>query len=237
MTLIEHLEELRGRLVKMVIAFLIASIVAWVFYNRLLGILIAPLERLPEASKIVRKGQLIVTAPQEAFFIRLKVTAFAGVVASIPVILWQIWRFVTPGLYPKEKRYALPFVFVSSLLFAAGAAFAFAVLPQALRILAGFGGSEVVLVPRASEYLSFVLLLIVAFGATFELPLLLLSLTLAGVLTSRTLRRGRRIAWILILVAAAVLTPTPDPFNQLILALPLALLYEATILVARLMKR
>lgn len=237
MTLLEHLEELRSRLIKMLLVFVGASVGVWFFYDRILEFLIRPLERIPEASEILREGQLIVTAPQEAFFVRLKVTTFTAFVIAIPVILWHVWRFVTPGLYAHEKRYALPFVLISTLLFLAGAALAFTVLPQALRILAGFGGSEVVLIPRASEYLSFVLLLVLAFGATFELPLVLISLTLAGVISSRTLRKGRRVAWLLILIAAAILTPTPDPLNQIMLALPLALLYEGTVLVARLLRR
>lgn len=237
MTLIEHLEELRSRLIKIVLAFVIASIGAWFFYDQIVGRLIAPLRDLPEASQIIQEGKLIVTAPQEAFFVRLKVTAFAGFLISIPVILWQVWRFVTPGLYAREKRYAVPFVVFATLLFLGGGALALAVLPQALRILAGFGGAEVVLLPRASEYLSFVLLLVVAFGVTFEMPLILLSLTLVGVLSSRTLRKGRRVAWLSILIAAAILTPTPDPLNQLVLALPLMLLYEATVIVARVLKR
>lgn len=237
MTLIEHLQELRSRLIRVLLAFTVAGVAAWFFYDQILTFLIGPLARLPEASELIENGHLIVTAPQESFFIRLKVTAFTGLLISMPVIFWQMWRFVAPGLYGNEKRYALPFVLVSSVLFLAGAALAFAILPQALRILAGFGGEEIVLVPRASEYLSFLLLLVVAFGATFELPLLLISLTLVGVISSRSLRRGRRIAWLLILVAAAILTPTPDPINQLILAVPLALLYEGTVLAARLLRR
>lgn len=237
MTLIEHLEELRSRLVKIIVAFAITSLGAWFFYDQIVAVLIRPLARLPEAREILEKGQLIVTAPQEAFFIRLKVTAFAGFGLSVPVILWQLWRFVTPGLYAREKRYALPFVLVATGLFSGGAALAFAVLPQALRILVSFGGSDVVLVPRASEYLSFVVLLVLAFAATFELPLVLLSLVAVGAISSRTLRKGRRFAWLLILVIAALITPTPDPVNQLILAIPLALLYEGTILAARLFRR
>lgn len=237
MTLLEHLAELRSRLLKILFAFAIASLGAWFFYDEIVALLLRPLARIPEASEILEKGQLIVTAPQEAFFIRLKVTAFAGFGLSVPVILWQLWRFVTPGLYAREKRYVLPFVLIATGLFAGGAALAFAVLPQALRILASFGGSDVVLVPRASEYLSFVVLLVLAFAATFELPLVLLSLVAVGVISSRTLRKGRRIAWLLILVIAALITPTPDPVNQLILAVPLALLYEGTILSARLFRR
>lgn len=237
MTVIEHLEELRSRLFKMLAAFLMGSMLSWFFYDDILDVLIAPLQRLPEASRILTDGRLIFTAPQEAFFVRLKVVAFAGLVVGLPVILWQIWRFVTPGLYANEKRFAMSFAAASMILFTAGIAFAFAILPQTLRILLGFAGTEIVLLPRASEYLSFVLLLIVAFGITFEMPLVLLSLTLARVLSSGSLRKGRRIAWLFILILAAVVTPTQDPYTLLVMAVPLALLYEATILIARLMRR
>lgn len=237
MTLLEHLEELRSRLIKAILAFAVGTAAAWIFYDPILRLLIAPLRNLPVATQILERGRLIVTAPQEAFIIRVKVSALAGGILALPFVLWQIWRFVTPGLYAKERRYSFAFVIGTTVLFSGGAVFAFAILPQALRILAGFGGREVVLLPRASDYLSFVMLLVVAFGATFALPMLLLALVLAGVVTSRTLRRGRRVAWVVILVVAAVLTPTPDPINQLIMTAPLVVLYEGTVLVARLLRR
>lgn len=235
--MIEHLEELRARLFKVVLAFVIGSIIAWFLYNRIVGVLVQPLKDLPNAEQILSKGKIVFTAPQEPFFVRLKVTAFAGIVLALPVILWQLWRFVTPGLHKKEKRYALPFVLVSLFLFAGGVWFAFALFPQALRILFSFAGTETVILPRASEYLSFVLLLIFAFGITFEMPLVLFSLTLAGVLSTATLRKGRRAAWIIIAIVAAVVTPTQDPYTMMLMAVPLVLLYELTILIARLFKR
>jgi sec-independent protein translocase protein TatC len=237
MTLIEHLEELRSRIFKMVIAFVITSIAAWFFYDRILRFLIEPLTRLPAAAQFVTRGKLVFFSPQEAFFVRVKVVSVTGIVLALPVILWQAWRFVVPGLYKHERRYAIPFVFVASALFAAGVAVAFAMLPAALRVLTAFGGTELVIVPRATEYLSFLLLLIFAFGATFELPVVVLALTLAGVVSTAALRRGRRWAYVIILVVAAIVTPTPDPINMCLLAAPLVVLYEATILVARLLKK
>jgi sec-independent protein translocase protein TatC len=237
MTLIEHLEELRSRLLKMVIAFAVCSAAAWFLYDPILGFLIRPLADLPAAEQIVSRGKLVFFSPQEAFFVRMKVVAVAGLALAMPVILWQVWRFVTPGLYRHERRYAVPFVLVSSALFSAGIAMAFAMLPTALRVLTSFAGTELVIVPRASEYLSFLLLLVMAFGAAFELPVVVLALTLAGVLSTQTLRRGRRVAYVVILVMAAVITPTPDPINMALLAVPLLVLYEATILVARLLKK
>lgn len=237
MSLIEHLEELRGRLFKMAIAFAAASVLSWILYDQVLQLLVEPLKQLPESQQIISGGKLIFTAPQEAFFVRLKVTAFSGFVLALPVILWQIWRFIAPGLYAKEKRYAIPFVFSAVSLFGAGIAFAFAILPQALRVLLQFAGTEIVLLPRASEYLSFVLLLAVAFGLSFQMPLVLVSLTLVGAISTQTLRRRRRVAWILILIAAALVTPTQDPYTLMLMSVPLALLYEATILIARIVKR
>ncbi|MDQ4149639.1 MAG: twin-arginine translocase subunit TatC [Actinomycetota bacterium] len=237
MSLVEHLEELRWRLFKMVVAYAIACVAAWFLYSRILGLLVEPLSRLPVANQILRGGDLIYTAPTEAFFIRLKVTAFAGFALAFPFIMWQAWRFVTPGLHPHEKRYAVPFILVSMVLFAAGVLTAFAALPKALDVLTAFAGSELVLVPRAAEYLSFVLVLIAAFGFAFEFPIALLALTLVGVLSSEKLRRGRRIAWMVILIVSAVITPTQDPITMTLLAIPLGILYEATVLVARFMKR
>lgn len=237
MTIIEHLEELRRRLFKVVIAFVISSVAAWLLYDSILSVLVQPLKDLPETDRILSGGKLVFQAPQEPFFVRLKVTAYVGFVLALPVTLWQLWRFVTPGLYAREKRFAILFVIGSVVLFAGGVLFAFALLPQALTILFSFAGTEAVILPRASEYLSFVLLLALAFGLTFEMPVVLLALALAGVITSRTLRRGRRIAWVAITILAAVVTPTQDPYTLVVMALPLVLLYEVTVLVARLLKR
>lgn len=237
MTVIEHLEELRNRLFKMAIAFVIGSAAAWLLYDLILSILVSPLKNLPESGQIITEGKLIFTSPTEAFFIRLKITAFAGFVIALPVVLWQIWRFVTPGLYSNEKRYVIPFVAVSMILFGAGIAFSFIMLPQALRILTSFAGTELVLLPRASDYLSFVLVLIAAFGLAFEFPLALLALTIVGVLDRKKLKKGRKIAWMAMLLASAIITPTQDPITMILMAIPLALLYEGTILAARLIKR
>lgn len=233
----EHLEELRNRLFKIVVAYIVAAIGAWFAYSTVLGWLIAPLEQLEVADQIIRSGQLIYTAPTEAFFVRLKVTAFGAMVLALPVMLWQLWRFVTPGLHAHEKRYALPFVFVAVVLFVAGVATAFVSLPKALEVLGGFAGTEMMLLPRAADYLSFVMILVAAFGFSFEFPIILLGLTLVGVISSRQLRDARRVAWIIILIIAAIITPTQDPITLGIMSVPLALLYEATIIAARMMKR
>jgi sec-independent protein translocase protein TatC len=240
-SLLERLGELRNRIFKALLALAVGSVAAWFFYPAILAVLAHPLKALPGAGAVVGKGKLIFTAPQEAFFVRIKVVGFAGAAVASPVVLWQMWRFLTEGASAgsgrRRTRYPVVLVAVSVLLFAAGTVAAFAFVAPALRIFLYLGGPHIVLVPRAAEYLSFLILLVVAFGLTFEYPLLLLGLVFAGVLTSETLRKRRRLAWFLLIVISAVVTPTVDPITPLALALPLALLYEATIFTARLFKR
>lgn len=238
MTLIEHLEELRVRIIRMLIAFGAAAVVAWFLYNPILAFLVHPLRHLPQAAKIIRgSGSLIVTSPVEPLFIRLKVVSFSALALALPVVLWELWRFIAPGLYAKEKRYAIPFVGSTVGLFVVGVGLAFWTLPTALHFLTAFSGSSIELLPRASEYLSFVMLLIVGFGVAFEFPLVLLALSLMGVIPSRKLRQWRRPAWVVILVLAGFLTPAQDPITQVLLALPMAILYEVTVIIARILKR
>ena len=237
---LERLGELRMRILRAVLALAVCSLLAWIFYGPILAFLVHPLKSLPGAGSVVSRGKLIFTAPTEAFFVRIKVVFFAGTAMASPVILWQVWRFLSAGLAGRGARSArttLVVVAVSVVLFAAGTALAFAFVGPALRIFVYLGGSHITLVPRASEYLSFLLLLVVAFGLTFEYPLFLLGLIFTGVISSMTLRKRRQIAWFLLLVVSAVVTPTVDPITPLILALPLALLYEGTILTARFLKR
>ena len=240
-SLLERLGELRNRIFKALIALAVCSVAAWFLYPAILAVLAHPLKGLPGAGSVVDKGKLVFTAPQEAFFVRIKVVGFTGAAVASPVILWQLWRFVTEGATFGSTRtgirYAVALVAVSVVLFAAGTVAAFAFVAPALHIFLYLGGPHIVLVPRAAEYLSFLILLIVAFGLTFEYPLLLLGLVFAGVLSSETLRARRRLAWFLLIVISAVVTPTVDPITPLALALPLALLYEATIFTARLFKR
>lgn len=237
MTIIEHLDELRSRIIKMLIGFAVCVVIAWFLYTPIITFLTIPLGHLANVAPLVSKNrQLVVYSPADALFIRIKVVAFSAVALDLPVILWQVWRFIAPGLYSREKRYAIPFVGSAMVLFAAGVTLAILTLPSALSLLTHFSGSQIQLLPSASEYLSFVFLLMVGFGVAFEFPLLLVALSLVGVLSSRRLRSWRRPAWVLILIAAGFLTPTQDPITQVLLAIPLAILYEVTIWVTRLLK-
>ncbi|GAC1372942.1 MAG: twin-arginine translocase subunit TatC [Actinomycetota bacterium] len=237
MSVIAHLEELRGRVFIAVIATVLGASVAWIFYNQILAVLVHPLYSLPQAQNILSRGRLVFTAPTEGLFVRVKIVTFAGIVIASPVILWEAWRFITPGLHRHERRYGILFILASLALFVAGAGIAFAFVGPALKLLVNLGGSRVALLPRASEYLSFFLLLIGAFALTFEFPILLMTLMLVGVITSRTLRDKRRLAWMVIIVVATIVTPTVDPITPFALAIPLGILYEGTIITARLMKK
>src|SRR5439155_26659738 len=181
--------------------------------------------------------ELIVTVPLEASATRLKLAAWAGVFFASPVLLWQLWRFITPGLNPKEKRYAIPFIVASILLFLMGAAVALLTLKPALQFLQSVGGQDLATYYRAGPYLSLVTLMIVAFGVAFEFPILLVFLELAGVVPSSRLRKWRRPAIVIIVAVAAIITPSQDPYSRFAMAIPLYLFYEGAILVGRLLKK
>lgn len=238
MTILEHLEELRWRIIKMLIGLAVCVVAAWFLYNPILSFLTIPLGHLPNVAPLVRRHhQLVVYSPLDPLFIRVKVVTFAGVAFDLPVILWQLWRFVAPGLYANEKRYAVPFVASAMVLFAGGVSLAIVTLPEALGLLTRFASSQVQLLPNADDYFTFIITLMVAFGVAFEFPLVLVSLSLMHVVSSRRLRQWRRPAWVVLLVLAGFLTPSQDPITQVLLAIPLAILYEVTILVTRLLKR
>jgi sec-independent protein translocase protein TatC len=176
--------------------------------------------------------------PTEPFLVKLKVVAILGLILALPVVLYQLWRFITPGLLPRERRYAVPFVFISVTLFALGAWMAMATLPRALNFLLGIAGTDrVAIILSFEKYISFVTFMILAFGAAFEFPVVLVSLTLVGVLSSATLRRWRRNALMIAAVAAAVITPSADPFTMIALMIPLLVFYELSILIARISRR
>jgi len=231
MTMMEHLSELRTRIIYSLVAFLLVSVVAFAFFEPISRFLLRPLCSLPPERLGPHGCRLIFTSALEPVNVRLKVTALAGIVASAPVWLYQVWAFIVPGLNRREKRYALPFVTSSVLLFSAGATFAYLTLPAALRFLVSLGGENLIPFFSAKEYLNFVGLVILVFGATFELPLLLLFLGLAGVVTVEQLRSARRGALVGIAALAAIVTPSQDPYTMLAMAVPLYGLYETVILV------
>ncbi len=240
MTLLEHLQELRRRLVISIMALGIGSIPAWYLYEPLKRLLIDPYCHFVETHPSITPTDdciLVFNGPVDAFTVKLKIVLYLGLVIALPVVLYQLWRFVTPGLTAREKRFALPFVFTSVALFAAGAAFAYFALPRGLDFLLGFAGANVGPLITFDRYLSFVVLVILAFGFSFLLPVFLVFLELVGVLTPERLSAWRRYSILVIAIFAAVITPTGDPVTLLTLALPMYLFYEAAIIIGRVFRR
>jgi sec-independent protein translocase protein TatC len=231
--LLDHLIELRARLVRCVLALAVAFGVCFYFADPILGFLIQPLKN----SFAEGEGQLIFTKLYEVFFVELKVALFAGFCLSFPIIANQLWAFVAPGLYAKEKRAFLPFLLATPILFTMGAALAYyIVMPTAFRWFLGFegtaGGLEIQALPTANEYLGLVMQFILAFGMSFLLPVLLLLLHRAGIVTRDQLVSARRYVIVAVVALAAIITP-PDPGSQLLLAIPLLLLFEGSLVLMR----
>lgn len=231
MTVVEHLEELRYRMVVSALTFFVASIIAFLLFDQILDVLTLPLDEGGKIADIQVEG-LSVQGITSGFLVHIKVAVFGGLVFALPVILYQVWRFITPGLEAKEKRYAIPFVLSSLFLFFVGAFVAYLVLPQALGFLLGFtkGFQPIIFV---DQYVGFVTFMVIAFAITFELPMLLVFLAMVGVVSSAWLRGHRRHAAVLTFVIAAVATPSQDPYTLTMMAVPLYLLYEVALLVIR----
>ena len=225
--LIAHLLELRTRLLRGVVGLVLVLLCLLPFANKLYALLAQPL-----LDKLPKGGQLIATQVASPFFAPMKLAFFVALVVAMPWLLYQAWAFVAPGLYRREKRLALPLLSSALLLFYAGCAFAyFLVLPMVFGFLARVTPDGVAMMTDISSYLDFVLVLFLAFGLAFELPVALVILVLLGWVTPAQLREGRGYAVVGIFVIAAVVTP-PDVISQLMLAIPMCLLYEAGILAA-----
>ncbi len=243
MTLFEHLAELRDRIFKSAVAIVLGLIAGFIIYRPVLEVLIRPYCDLPAELRFPstvldpENCQLVVTDVLGQFFLVIKVAAVVAVILAGPVVCYQIWRFVTPGLRPVERRYALPFIVISQLLFVAGAVFSYYLLPQALQVLLGFAGDNIGSLLEANEYLRFLIHMMIGFGVAFELPLILISLVLMGAVTANTLRTYRRHALFGIFVAAAIITPTTDPLTMSLMAGPLVVFYEGSVIVARVVER
>jgi len=234
LTLVEHLEDLRRVVIVSLVAWAAASVLAFAFNHPLIQLLERPLHlALAHRRASPFGGVVIVTSPIEGLSIPFKVAAAAGVVLSLPVVLWQIWTFVAPGLRRSERRLAGPFIGASCACFALGAVFAYLVMPVGLSFLATFLGSNAVYLPDLASYLTFFTLVILIFGVTFEMPVVLSLLGALGIVSSRRLRRWRRPAYFCIVAVALVVTPGADPFTPTFLSIALLVLYEASILVVR----
>ncbi len=228
MSFLDHLDELRKRLIVSVVSLGVGFLIALAFIGRIFDFIMRPLwKALPQGSK------LMYIAPTEAFMLQLKIAAIVGLIVAIPVILWQLWLFVAPGLYAREKRYALPFVLFSTVFFVLGAAFSHYILfPWAWVFLGSFTTEYMVFQPTISATFSLYAQMLLAMGAVFELPTLVLFMARMGVVTAGFLLRKIKFAVLIIFVVSAVITPTGDMVTQSLVAGPMIGLYLFSVLVA-----
>jgi sec-independent protein translocase protein TatC len=237
MSILEHIAELRGRLVKSCVALTVTTLGAFAFlYEPVIHFMLRSYCQLPASTRIGTQAggcRLAALSPLEPLGIRLRVSLTVGLLLAMPYVAFQIWRFITPGLRANEKRYAIPFALATTLLFAGGVWVAFFTLPKAIGFLVGMGGSGIATFFQADKYLRFVLFMGLAFGLTFEFPLVLVFLSMVGLLSSRAMLRAWRPAVAVIIVVAAVVTPSQDPISLFAMAIPMWVFYFAAAAVAR----
>jgi sec-independent protein translocase protein TatC len=230
MSFMEHLGELRTRIMRSLIGLLVGLAITLPFSEKIVDFLARPIKKMGYT--------LVFTSPTEAFWVQMKVALMAGLFLAAPAILWQVWRFVEPGLHQHEKKYAVPFILIGSVLFIGGGAFSlFVVTPYALNFLLSYARPGLTPMITLQNHVDFLLKFTLAFGIVFELPLGITLLARMGVVNARMLARNRKYAILGAFVVAAVLTPTPDIFNQTLMAGPLILLYEVGIISARIFGR
>lgn len=223
----QHLDELRKRLIVCFAAVGVGFLVAFAFKEKIFEVLMRPwIQAMPAG----HEAKLIYTAPHEAFFTYLKVSFIAGLGLAVPVIIFQFWRFIAPGLYENEKKYLIPVVLFSSLFFLGGALFGyFLVFPVGFQFFTSFASDYITPLISTKEFLTFTFRVLLAFGFVFELPIFAFFLARLGLISAAFLRRQRKFAIVLIFIIAAMLTPGPDVFSQLLMAGPLLILYEVSI--------
>ncbi|MGZ8579701.1 MAG: twin-arginine translocase subunit TatC [Actinomycetota bacterium] len=240
MSVMEHLEELRRRIVIAFFAVAAGAVVGWFLYPYVLELLRDPFCQYLRDNPEVRPPagcDLVFNSPVDAFLTKLKMVGFLGLIVALPVVLYQLWAFIVPGLTSREKKWSIPFIVTSTLLFIAGAAFAIWTLPKALEFLLGFGGEAVVPLITFDRYIGFVTLVTLAFGVSFLFPVVLVFLEAVGVLSWQVLASWRRWAILGISIFAAVITPSGDPYTMFAMMIPMYVFYEASIIIGRIMKR
>jgi sec-independent protein translocase protein TatC len=239
MTLYEHLAELRRRLIISIAAIVGGAVIAWFFYNQILHFMLEPYASFARhhPKQGLTGGRLVTSGPLEGFTTRLKVSGYVGAAIGSPVILWELWRFITPGLHKNERRYAVPFVLSAVALFTLGVTTAILVFPKAIDFLISVSGSGVVPLFTPSKYFTLYVVMCLVFGLVFLYPILLMFLMLAGVVPSSKWRKWRRPAIVVIAAVAAIVTPSSDPFSFMAMAIPMYVFYEASIILGRILKK
>ncbi len=229
MSFLDHLEELRSRLLKSLIALALSFGVAWIYHKEIFHFMVSPLRAAYPGLK------LIATAPTETVMLYMKMAFLTGIFIAAPFLLYQVWAFIAPGLYSNEKSYAIPFIFFGTLFFVAGAAFGhYYLFPVTFSFLGSFGGTDIEFMPKVSDYYSFYSWFILALGVVFQVPVVIFVLARVGMVTAPFLLRQFKWAVLLSFIVAAVVTPTPDIVTQTLLALPMIGLYLLGIVVAAL---
>ncbi len=238
MSMMDHLNELRMRIIRCVLSVGIGFFLFLAFYDPIKNFLTQPYRNLCEQRPDFKcDGSLYSLGPLDGFSARMKLCAYGGIVLALPVILWQIWRFVVPALSKKEKRYAVPFISSTVVLFAAGCGLAYWTLDKALEFLISWSGTDVTSTFQVTKYMMLVVLMMLAFGVGFLSPVLMVFIQLAGLVTPKTLVKQWRYAIMIIFVTAAVITPSGDPISMMALAVPLTILYLLAVLVGWLLVR
>ncbi|MFA4965784.1 MAG: twin-arginine translocase subunit TatC [Thermoleophilia bacterium] len=235
LTLFEHLDELRKRIFWAILALAVGILVAAVFNGVVFEVLLYPLKQVPNLPP--QSYQITTFSPAEPFMVSLKIWVVVGLILGSPVLIWQLWAFVGPAFTSTEKRYFYPVVIATTALFLGGVVFGYTVvLPKGLQFLLGFGGGNFNVQNRATDYFTFVALFVLAFGVVFEMPVVLVLLAKVGVIDDKFLRKNRRWAILINAIVAAFITPSQDAFSMLAMFIPLVILYEISIPLARLVK-
>ena len=240
MTVMEHLEELRHRIIIVLFAIALGSVVGWFLYGPFMKLILEPYCDFVAANPDIAPSEgcrLNYLGVVDGLVVKLKIVFFLGLVCVLPIVLYQLWAFITPGLTKKEKRWSVPFIIASTLLFLLGALFAYVTLPKALEFSPGFAGEFAVPLITFDRYVGFVTLVTLAFGLSFLFPVVLVFLEAVHILSPRILASWRRWAILGISIFAAVITPSSDPYTMLAMMIPMYLFYEASIIIGRLMKR
>jgi sec-independent protein translocase protein TatC len=239
MTLTEHLTELRRRLIISIAAVAVGTVVAFFFYSSVLGFITHPYRQFlsHQPHQNISLGNLVTTGPLEGFSTRLKVSGYLGLFLSSPIVLWEIWRFITPGLHKNEKRYAIPFIVGTIVLFAGGVAVSIVVFPKALDFLISVSGRNITPLFSPQRYVNLYVAMAGIFGIVFCFPMVQVMLEISGVVPTKKWRKWRRPAIVVMAVVAAVATPSNDPYSFLAMAVPLVVFYELSIILGRILKK